>query len=71
MALTGSSNSTMPFPEDLELVAGGLDAKRPEQGSEHELGEAAVGVHVESHEDVTGAVRPSFSVMAKEEERDH
>lgn len=38
--------------EDVELVTGGLDAQRPEQGGELELGEAAVGVHIEAHEDV-------------------
>lgn len=36
----------------MELVAGGLEAEGAEEGGEFELGEAAVGVHVESHEDV-------------------
>ncbi|PQP92965.1 hypothetical protein Pyn_33741 [Prunus yedoensis var. nudiflora] len=69
MAVTSSSNSTVvsfPLARGLELVVGGLDAKRLEQVSELELGEAAVRVHVESHEDVfqllllIGAVQPLF-----------
>lgn len=38
--------------ERVELVAGGLDAEGAEEGAELELGEAAVGVHVEAPENV-------------------
>ncbi|KAA0034510.1 hypothetical protein E5676_scaffold475G00530 [Cucumis melo var. makuwa] len=38
--------------ERMELVAGGFDAERAEEGAEFELGETAVGIHVETPENV-------------------
>lgn len=39
--------------EGVELVPGGLDAERPEEGGELQVGQAAVGVHVEVVEDLS------------------
>ena len=38
--------------ERMELVAGGFDAEGAEEGAEFELGETAIGIHVETPENV-------------------